>query len=348
MRVDATADDGLGTTSVHPPVAEDVALMAERRAAAAATGGEDEGGEAGPRDRAGFDAMIETTPGAPGLRYEPGTVGGVPGWWCKPDGARPGARLLFAHGGGYVLGSAFPFRKLAGQIASRARADAFVPDYPLAPEHPFPAAVDAIWAAYRGLAQEVGAAIVLAGDSAGGGLALAVLSLAARDGSVRRPCGAAVLSPWIDLALTGDSMWTRADADPMLSRNALAGMAAEYLDGADPTDWRASPLHAPQGGLPPVRIDVGEDEVLLDDARRYAEAARTAGVAVTLAIWQGMPHVFQSGIGTLGTAELSLDAIGRFLAERLGAALDTGRPTHVGGGALPITRLNAVLKAFSD
>ena len=104
----------------------------------------------------------------------------------------------------------------------------------------------------------------------------------------------------------------------------------------------------PQGGLPPVRIDVGEDEVLLDDARRYAEAARTAGVAVTLAIWQGMPHVFQSGIGTLGTAELSLDAIGRFLAERLGAALDTGRPTHVGGGALPITRLNAVLKAFSD
>lgn len=322
MGVDAMGGDGLGTTSVHPPTAEDVALLAERRAAAAQDSGEGE--DAGPRDHAGFDAMIELTQGAPGLRYEPGTVGGVPGWWCRPDGARPGARLLFAHGGGYVLGSAHPFRKLAGQIAARAQADAFVPDYPLAPEHPFPAAADAVWAAYRGLAQEAGDAIALVGDSAGGGLALAVLSLAARDRSVRQPCCAAVLSPWTDLALAGDSMRTRADADPVLSRAALAGMAAEYLGGADPADWRASPLHAPLTGLPPVRIDVGDDEVLLDDARRYAEAARAAGVAVTLAIWQGMPHVFQSGIGTLRTAEVSLDAIGRFLRERLGAALDAG------------------------
>ncbi len=322
MGVDAMADNGLGTTTVHPPAAEDVALMAERRTTAAGNGGEAESEDAGPRDRAGFDAMIEMTPGAPGLRYEPGTVGGVPGWWCRPDGARPGARLLFAHGGGYVLGSAFPFRKLAGQLASRAQADAFVPDYPLAPEHPFPAALDAVWAAYRSLAQEGSSAIALAGDSAGGGLALAVLSLAAQDRILRQPCCATVLSPWADLALTGDSMRTRADADPVLSRDALAGMAAEYLDGADPADWRASPLHAPLSGLPPVRIDVGDDEVLLDDARRYAEAARAAGVVVTLAIWQGMPHVFQSGIGTVRTAEVSLDAIGRYLRERFDAALD--------------------------
>ena len=110
----------------------------------------------------------------------------------------------------------------------------------------------------------------------------------------------------------------------MLSRDALASMAAEYLGGADPTDWRASPLHAPLTGLPPVRIDVGEDEVLLDDARRYAEAARAAGVAVTLAIWQGMPHVFQSGIGMVRTAEVSLEAIGRFLRERFGTVLSKG------------------------
>ena len=169
---------------------------------------------------------------AAGVRYEPVTVGGVPGWWCCPDGAQPGARLLFAHGGGYVLGSAFPFRKIAGQIAVRARADTFIVDYPLAPEHPFPAAIDAVWSAYRGLAR------------------------------------------------------------------------------------------APLSGLPPIRIDVGDDEVLLDDAWRYADAARAAGTPVTLAIWSGMPHVFQSNLGALLTAETSMDAIGRFLHARLWAALN--------------------------
>ena len=222
-----------------------------------------------------------------------------------------------------MLGSAFPFRKLAGQLALRARADTFVPHYRLAPEHPFPAAIDDVWAAYRGLARDGAGAIALAGDSAGGGLALAVLSLAAHDGEgVRQPCGAAVLSPWTDLALTGDSMRTRAAADPIMTRQVLAAMAADYLGAASPADWRASPLLAPLAGLPPIRIDVGNDEVLLDDARRYTDAARAAGTKVTLAIWQGMPHVFQSDLGTLRTAETSMEAIGRFLSERLGAALD--------------------------
>ena len=318
MQAEATKEGELGTTSVHLPAARDAPIVVERRASAAENKGQDDG----PRDRVGFDAIIEAMLDAPGVRYEPATVGDVPGWWCHPDRAQPGARLLFAHGGGYVLGSAFPFRKMAGQIALRAQADTFVPDYPLAPEHPFPAAVDAIWAAYRGLVREGARAIALAGDSAGGGLALAVLSIAAQDGEgVLRPCGAAVLSPWTDLALTGDSMRTRAKADPILSREALARMAADYLGAADPADWRASPLRAPLSGLPPIRIDVGDDEVLLDDARRYAEAARAAKTSVTLAIWKDMPHVFQSGLGTIQTAETSLEAIGRFLRARFEAAL---------------------------
>ncbi len=205
MSIDSGFDDKYGTTSVHPPAAEDVTILAERRAAASADKGQDEG----PRDRSQFDAIIEAMVGAAGVRYEPATVGGVPGWWCRPDRAQPGARLLFAHGGGYVLGAAFPLRKIAGQIAVRAQADTFVVDYPLAPEHPFPAAIDAVWAAYRGLARGDAGAIALTGDSAGGGLALAVLSLAAQEsGNLLQPCGAAVLSPWTDLALTGDSMRT--------------------------------------------------------------------------------------------------------------------------------------------
>ena len=318
MQISAAPGSELGTTSVHEPAAEDVALMAQRRASAT----RDEERDEKPRDRAGFDGLIESMLGAPNIGYEAAVVGGVPGWWCRPEGARPGARVLFAHGGGYVLGSAYPFRKMAGQIALRSGADTFVPDYPLAPEHPFPAAIDAVWAAYCGLAGE--GAVALAGDSAGGGLALAVLSLAAQGGrGTLRPCGAAVLSPWTDLALSGASMRARADADFILSRDALAGMAADYLGGADPADWRASPLRAPLVGLPPIRIDVGDDEVLLDDARRYAEAARAAGTPVTLAIWKGMPHVFQAGLGTIRTAEASMEAIGHFLRERLEAALDT-------------------------
>ena len=308
-----------GTTSIHPLASEDARVLAARRALAA----EDSGQEDGPRDRAQFDAIIETMLEAPRVRSEPGRVGGVPGWWCRPAGARPGATLLFAHGGGYVLGSAFPFRKMAGQLALRVRADAFIPEYRLAPENPFPAAIDDVWAVYRGLVRDGAAAVAVAGDSAGGGLALAVLSLAAQDQEgALRPCGGAVLSPWTDLALAGESMRTRAEADPILSREILGAMAADYLGTASPDDWRASPLHAPLSGLPQIRIDVGDDEVLLDDARRYTEAARAAGTEVTLAIWKGMPHVFQSSVGTIRAAKTSMDAIGRFLNESLETALN--------------------------
>ncbi len=207
----------------------------------------------------------------------------------------------------------------AGQIAARVGADAFVPDYRLAPEHPFPAAIDDAVAAYRGLVAEGAERIVVVGDSAGGGLTLSLLSILAADKTkgMVQPVGAAVMSPWTDLALTGDSFETRAEADPIFTRGVLQGFADMYLQGQDATNPKASPLYAQLSGLPPIRIDVGDDEVLLADSVRYADRARAAGVEVTLSVWEGMPHVFQSSLGRFLAAERSVDAIGDFLRQRL-------------------------------
>jgi acetyl esterase/lipase len=266
-----------------------------------------------------FDAMMAATPAAEGVRFEPGEVGGVAGWWCRPLAAEPGRRLLYVHGGGYGLGSAEAFRNLASQIALRAKADTFLPDYRLAPEHPFPAAIEDVLAAYRGLVALGGARIVVAGDSAGGGLTLALLPIlrAGAVGDDEMPSGAAVMSPWADLNLAGASLEGRADADPIFTRGVLQAMADNYAHGQDKIDPRLSPLYARLTGLPPIRIDVGDDEVLLDDSVRFAARAAEAGVDVSLAIWTGMPHVFQSSLGHLRAANLSLDAIGAFLSGRL-------------------------------
>jgi acetyl esterase/lipase len=279
----------------------------------------------GPEARPMFDAMMAAAPAAEGVRFEPGEVGGVPGWWCRPANADPGRRLLYVHGGGYVLGSAVAFRNLAGQFAARAKAEAFLPDYRLAPEHPFPAAIEDVVAAYRGLQALGGARIGVAGDSAGGGLTLALLPILASEGAL--PAAAAVMSPWTDLALTGNSLDSRADADPIFTRGVLQAMADNYAQGGNKADPRMSPLYAPLAGLPPIRIDVGGDEVLLDDSVRFAARAAEAGVDVSLSVWAGMPHVFQSSLGHLLASERSLDAIGAFLSGRLDASAANTRPT---------------------
>lgn len=238
--------------------------------------------------------------------------------------AQPTARMLYVHGGGYMLGSAQALTNFAGQIATRINADTFVADYRLAPEHPFPAAIDDVAAAYRGLVAEGAERIVVAGDSAGGGLTLALLSILAdeRKRGTLQPIAAAVMSPWTDLALTGASFETRAEADPIFTRGTLQAFADAYLQGQDPTDPRTSPLYARLGGLPPIRIDVGDDEILLDDSVRYAAQVREAGVDVTLSVWKGMPHVFQSSLGHFLAAEQSLNAVGEFLRDRLIVAGD--------------------------
>jgi monoterpene epsilon-lactone hydrolase len=303
-------------TCFHPLAPEDAPVVAAMRAAASSHKGEING----PQARIPFDAMIGAAPAAADVKTAPGVVGGVRGWWCRPLAARPNARLLYVHGGGYVLGSARAFCNIVSQIAQRTRTDTFIPEYRLAPEHSFPAALDDVCAAYRGLAEGGPEAVAVAGESAGGGLVLALLSVAAQDTrAMPLPCGAAVISPWTDLALTGASYRDRADADPIFTRGSLGSLAGHYLQGQDATDPRASPLHGPLGGLPPIRIDVGEDEVLLDDSRRYAERARAAGVEVTLSVWAGMAHAFPSSVGKLAAAGQALDAIGTFLSQRLEA-----------------------------
>jgi monoterpene epsilon-lactone hydrolase len=315
--VRATVGATAQATIRHPLKSVDAPIVAAMREATAAQ----KGMYFGAKARGPFDGYKESVLAASDVRTEPGTVGGVTGWWVRAPNARSDARLLYFHGGCYVLGTAKAFLNQASHFAKLAAADTFVPDYRLAPENPFPAAVDDAWAVYRGLAEQGVAKIALVGDSSGGGLALGVLAKAAAYAGkdLVRPRGAALLSPMVDLALTGNSMKDRAEAEPIFTRDVLAAFVGEYLHGEDPLDPRASPLYGSLAGLPPIRIDVGDDEILLDDSTRYAERARTAGVEVTLAVWAGMPHSFQGAVGKLAAATESVEAAGRFLAERLDA-----------------------------
>jgi acetyl esterase/lipase len=286
-------------------------------------------GVTGPEARPSFDDLMEMTPAAQGVSYETVEVGGVPGWWCRPNDAAADAAILYLHGGAYVVGSARAYQHFVGQVAARANVAAFVPEYGLAPEHPFPAAVEAAQTAYEGLVGQGVTTIALAGDSAGGGLALVPLSLMAaraRDGSGLPPVGAAVMSPWTDLALTSASMETHAAVDPLLTREDLAAAARLYLDGHDARDPQASPVYGDLTGLPPVRVHVGEDEVLLDDSVRYGERLETEGGNVQVHTWQGMVHVFPSNLALLHAAKEALDDIGDFLQQQV-----LSKPARHGG-----------------
>jgi acetyl esterase/lipase len=256
----------------------------------------------GPMTRATYDSQLERIPEAPGVSYTSGSLGGVNGTWCTPLRARPDSTILYLHGGAFVLGSAHAYRHFVGQIAARAGIAAFVVDYRLAPEYPFPAAIEDARAALGALR---GSEVVIAGDSAGGGLALTLL---AESDSVR---AGVVLSPWTDLALTGDSIETRAGEDPLLSRAILAEGARQYLNNHDPRDGRASPLFAAPSRLPPIQMHVGSAEILLDDARRFAAREPTT----MLHVWQGMPHVFLRNLAMLSAARAALDLVAGFLKE---------------------------------
>ncbi|NYF80637.1 alpha/beta hydrolase [Granulicella arctica] len=276
--------------------------------------------EFGPEARPIFDELMAKTPAAQNVIYEAATVGGIAGWWCKPSDAAEGTAILYLHGGAYILGSAAAYRNFAGHIATRAKTAAFIADYRIAPEHRFPGALDDAIAAYRGLSAEGYSRLALVGDSAGGGLALSLLLLAtaaSKNGSVVRPSAAAVMSPWTDLALTGESIKTRANADPLLTRDALQKSAKLYLSEQDLRDPQASPLYADLVGIPPVLLHVGEDEILLDDSRRFAEHIDTVGGLAQLHVWEGMVHVFPSNLELLQAAREALDSIGDFLRQHL-------------------------------
>jgi acetyl esterase/lipase len=269
--------------------------------------------------RAPFNGIMEHVATPDGVGFQADTVGGISGWWAKPAEARKGAAILHLHGGWFNWGTASAFRSFVGHIARAAGADTFIPDYRLAPEYLFPAAVKDAEASYRGLVERGKKKIALTGDSAGGNLALVLLSITtAQAGSAKiAPEGAVVLSPVTDLALTGECFETRAEADPYFLRPQAAGLVRSYLGENDPKNPLASPLYGDLAGLPPVRVHVGDDEVLLDDSRRYVERAVAASVDARLDIWMGMPHGFVNGVGNMHAANEALLAIGTFLNDLL-------------------------------
>ncbi len=245
-------------------------------------------------------------------------AGGVPGRWLSPPGVSSGAVLLYLHGGGYQVGSARSHGELAARLARAAGVRALIVDYRLAPEDPFPAALDDALAAYRWLLEAQGVpagSIVLAGDSAGGGLVAATL-VAARDRGLPLPAAAALLSPWADLTGSGESMVANAGDDPILSAEVLADMARSYAGDTDLADPLVSPLFADLAGLPPLCVDVGTAELLADDGRRLAAAARGAGVEVVLTEAEGLPHVWHV-LAVTPEATAATDRIGAFLAAHL-------------------------------
>lgn len=262
--------------------------------------------------REAYDAKIAQTPLADGIGVEVVDQEILKGWWIRPAGAPEGKAVLFLHGGAYMLGSAAAYRGFASQIAARTGITTFVADYPLAPEQPFPAAFDSALQARHWLGTQGFRQVAMVGDSAGGALALATLQ--ETDVSLPDVPAVAVFSPWLDLAFTGRSFNDPATRDPIFQPQILTGAAAAYLNGTDPRDGRASPLYAVPARLPPLAIQVGTDELLLDDAIRYARAAAENGGEVRLDIYEGLHHVFQSSTKELPSARRALDAAADFIS----------------------------------
>jgi acetyl esterase/lipase len=265
--------------------------------------------------RAATESVAAQPP--PGTTVEPVDAGGVPAEWVVATGVPAGRVLLYLHGGAYQIGSPATLRHMIALISAAAQAQVLSIDYRLAPEHPFPSAVDDALMAYRFLLRGGAdpAAIAIAGDSAGGGLALATL-VALRDAGDSLPAAGVAVSPSTDLALTGESMRSRADIDVMIRPAGLAETAATYLAGADPRHPYASPLYADLRGLPPILIHVGDAEVILDDSTRFAAKARAEGVDVTLEIWAEMPHVWHAFAGLLPESDRAIERIGNWLQAR--------------------------------
>lgn len=263
--------------------------------------------------RAQYERAEKVFPTPPEIKVEHVSAPDRPAEWLRPPAAEPGRVVLYLHGGGYVIGSPRSHRHLAAAIATAAGARALLLDYRLAPEHPFPAAVDDATAAYRWLLDQGVAprGIVIAGDSAGGGLTVATL-LALREAGVPLPAAAVCISPWVDLTCGGDSYRTKADADPIVRRGGVEEMARAYLGATPPRTPLASPLFADLRGLPPVLIHVGSEEVLLDDAVQLAARAKAAGVDATLEIYDRMIHVWHWFLPMLDEAPAAVEAIGRF------------------------------------
>jgi acetyl esterase/lipase len=272
------------------------------------------------------------------IHIEPTNAGGVLGEWLSIPKTGSAAVVLFLHGGGYISGSPQTHRLLTTQIARAAPARVLAIDYRLAPEHPSPAAVEDAWRAYWWLLTQRVAPqkIVVAGDSAGGGLAIALL-LALRDAGLPLPAGAVCLSPWFDLLLEGASVRDNPGVD-YLNEQVLRGCAQMYLAGADPRSPLASPLYADLHGLPPLLLQASTTELLVDDSRRFAARARAAGVDVDMQLWDDLVHVWHFFYLIAAEAQQAIERIGVFVREQTGEDASNGEEVanHPGRYHTPI------------
>ncbi len=271
--------------------------------------------------RAAFEQLGTAFPVADDVKREKADANGVPGEWLTPPGVSGDITIYYLHGGGYSIGSVNTHARMVSLIAAACDARAFAVDYRLAPENPFPAGLDDAVAAYRWLlGQGVDPArLIIGGDSAGGGLTLATLQRL-REAGDPLPAAAVLLSPWTDLEGTGESIKTRREADPMINPDMMPEGAKSYRGDADVRDPLVSPLHADFTGLPPMLIQVGDAEVLLDDSTRVYERAQAAGVDVTLEVNDEMIHVFQFFAPLLPEAVAAIARIGEFAKSHAAAA----------------------------
>jgi epsilon-lactone hydrolase len=268
--------------------------------------------------RAAFAPAGRVHPVPDDVAMTPVAAGGVPAYWLAAPGADSGRVLLFLHSGGFELGSIHSDGELAARLGRASGMRVLFPEYRLAPEDPYPAALDDVLNAWHWLRvdQNLGAeSIAVAGCSAGGGLAVSLL-VALRNAGESVPAAAVLMSPTVDLTSSGASMTERADQDPISAPAMLRQFASDYLAGADPKTPLASPLFAALGGLPPLLIQVGTADLLFSDSDRLAAAAIEAGVDVTLEVGDGLPHVYQLLLGTPEAADAT-DRIGRFMTARL-------------------------------
>ncbi len=252
-----------------------------------------------------------------GVRVDRDEINALHAEWLTPRNRSDGKLLLYLHGGGYIVGGCDMHRHMVSHIARAGRIQALVPEYRLAPEHRFPAAVDDAVGVFRSLLKKGIRAdnIIIAGDSAGGGLAVATL-LALRDAGDAMPSAAVLLSPFLDATGSGDSMRTRADVDPWFKAIDLPVITAHYCEPHQKRFPLVSPVFADVEGLPPMLIQVGDDEILLSDSKRFADLLVAAGVDVQLTVWPEMYHVFQMFVGKIPEARQAIDKIGDYIRSR--------------------------------
>lgn len=267
--------------------------------------------------RAGMDALYSSFGSTPGVSSDKVDAGGVPAESVSAPGAGTDRAVLYLHGGGYNAGSPTSHRELARRLSAATGARVLVLDYRLAPEHPYPAAVEDATAAYRWLlAQGVDPVrTAIGGDSAGGGLTVAAM-VALRDAGDPLPAAGVCISPWADLEMSGESMTTRAKWDLMVGREGLLDSATKYLAGEDARAPLASPIYADLRGLPPLLIQVGTSETLYDDSTRLDERARAAGVDATLQVWEEMVHAWHLFAPILPEGQQAIESVGEYLRER--------------------------------